>query len=305
MRGCSKVVLLPIPLLLWSQIPPPPGRLVDIGGRALHIHCVGEGSPAVILEAGFPGSSLDWSLIQPRVATFTRVCSYDRAGFGWSDLGAAPRSAAVIANDLRQLLAKADVPAPYVLVGHSMGGLYVRAFARRHPRDVVGMALIDATHEDQWEFEPLRFWEPDGARAIRLAPPEVERPPQVMAILKHMWAAEKWKTGERMERESIGATVAEAQEAPKRLPAIPLAVVSAGTPAEWGENVEAGALKAQQLQRELAALSPLGKWIPVAGANHYVHLSQPEAVVEAIRQVTQAGRRMRSARRESAESPGC
>ena len=80
-------LLLFAPVVMFGEIPPPPGQLVDIGGSKLHIHCSGSGSPVVILEAGFPGSSLDWALVQPSAAQFTRVCSYDRAGFGWSGAG--------------------------------------------------------------------------------------------------------------------------------------------------------------------------------------------------------------------------
>ena len=279
-----------------AQIPSPPGQLVDLGGSKRHLNCSGSGSPAVVLEAGFPGSSLDWVLVQPEVAKFTRVCSYDRAGFGWSDLGKSPRSSAQISEDLHQLLTKAEIAPPYVLVGHSMGGLYVRAFLRRYPQTVAGAVLVDATHEDQWDFEPLRHWEQTVSTTIRVPAPEVQRPASVNPILKEMWATERWKTGERLEREAIKLTIAEAQKEPKRLPAIPLAVVSAGAEVGWMENPPKEMLKGQQLQRELAALSPLGKWMPVAGANHYVHLSQPAAVVEAIRQVAQAARSMRPAR---------
>jgi pimeloyl-ACP methyl ester carboxylesterase len=140
-----------------AEIATPPGQVVDIGTTKLHIHCTGSGSPAVVLESGFPGSSLDWVVVQPGVARFARVCSYDRAGFGWSEEGKVPRSSQQITEDLAALLSKADVKAPYALVGHSLGGLYIRAFARKFPERVAGMVLVDSTHEDQWSFEPRRF----------------------------------------------------------------------------------------------------------------------------------------------------
>jgi pimeloyl-ACP methyl ester carboxylesterase len=265
--------------LAFGQVPDPPGRLVDAGGVKLHINCMGTGSPAVVLEAGFPGSSLDWSLVQPAVAQFTRVCSYDRAGFGWSQQGQLPRSSSRIAEELRALLLAAEVPGPYLLVGHSMGGLYIRAFARKFPEAIVGLVLVDGTHEDQWDYEPKRYWEPTAFQSIRLKQPEVARPQSVASILKEMWATDQWKTGERAERDGIKFTIAEAQKEPKRLPVVPLLVLSAGEEIGWMETAPLGALKWQQLQREMAAFSPLGKWRPVPGANHYIHLSQPAAVI--------------------------
>lgn len=279
-----------LPFLAFGQIPDAPGQLVDVGGVKLHINCAGSGSPAVVLEAGFPGSSLDWTLVQPLVARFARVCSYDRAGFGWSQQGKEPRSSSQIAEELRTLLSAANVQEPYLLVGHSMGGLYVRAFARKFPEAVAGIVLVDATHEDQWDFEPKRFWETSGLDSIRLPQPEVTRPQAVAAILKQMWSTDRWKAGERSEREAIKTTVADAQKYPKRLPVVPLVVLSAGEAIGWSENAPGSAFKWQHLQREMTAFSPLGKWLPVPGANHYIHLSQPAAVVNAIRQIVQASR---------------
>ncbi len=175
MRAPKLLLLLLVPIA-YCQIPAAIGQIVDAGGTRMHINCTGTGSPSIILEAGFPGSSLDWSLVQPMVAPFSRVCSYDRAGFGWSDMGKAPRSSTQIAEDLQTLLSTAAVPAPYILVGHSMGGLYVRAFARKFPDSVAGIVLVDATHEDQWDYEPKRFWQVSDLPSIRLKQPEVVRP---------------------------------------------------------------------------------------------------------------------------------
>jgi pimeloyl-ACP methyl ester carboxylesterase len=276
-----------LPFLAFGQIPDAPGQLVDAGGVKLHINCAGTGSPTVVLEAGFPGSSLDWSLVQPAVAQFTRVCSYDRAGFGWSRQGPLPRSSSRIAEELRALLSTAQIPGPYLLAGHSMGGLYVRAFARKFPEAVAGLVLIDGTHEDQWDYEPRRYWEPTTFQSIRLKQPEVARPQAVASVLKEMWASDQWKTAERAERVAIKITIAEAQKESKRLPVVPLVVLSAGEEIGWTENAAIAALKWQQLQREMAAFSPLGKWRPVPGANHYIHLSQPTVVADAIREAVQ------------------
>src|SRR5213082_131637 len=129
---------------------PPPGKLVDIGGYRLHINCTGTGSPTVILDAGLGGTSLDWSKIQPAVARFTRVCSYDRAGYGWSDTGPGPRTSQQIVKELHLLLVHGQISGPYLLVGHSVGGLNMRLYAYRYPQEVAGMVLLDTTSEHQF-----------------------------------------------------------------------------------------------------------------------------------------------------------
>jgi pimeloyl-ACP methyl ester carboxylesterase len=126
----------------------PPGKLVDIGGYRLHLHCTGKGNPTVVLIAGGGDFSFDWSLVQPNVSRFARVCSYDRAGLAWSDPGPTPRTMRQDAHELHTLLSAAQIQAPYVLVGHSMGGLIARVYAAQYPNEVAGMVLVDATHED-------------------------------------------------------------------------------------------------------------------------------------------------------------
>jgi len=136
---------------------PPPGQMVDVGGYQLHLYCTGttvDGSPTVILENGLGSTSAAWSLIQPEIAKATRVCSYDRAGMGWSNSSPEPRDAQHIAQELHTLLQNADVAAPYVLVGWSMGGLYARAYAAQYGDEVTGLVLIDSSHPDQWTSTP-------------------------------------------------------------------------------------------------------------------------------------------------------
>jgi pimeloyl-ACP methyl ester carboxylesterase len=127
---------------------PPPGKLVDIGGWRLHLHCTGADGPAVVFLSGAGDFSFDWSLVQPAVADFALACSYDRAGSAWSDPGPIPRTMRQEAYELHSLLQKAGVDRPYVLVGHSYGGLLVRRFAESYPDEVAGMVLVDPTHED-------------------------------------------------------------------------------------------------------------------------------------------------------------
>src|SRR4030095_1843213 len=124
---------------------PMPGRLIDVGGHRLHLSCTGSGTPTVVLEPGAGGTSsvVGWSA--PAVARDTRVCVYDRAGRGWSEPASTAQDGAQIATDLHTLLQRGDVPGPYVLAGHSFGGLYVLTFAARYPDEVAGMVLVDST----------------------------------------------------------------------------------------------------------------------------------------------------------------
>jgi pimeloyl-ACP methyl ester carboxylesterase len=124
---------------------PMPGQLVDVGGHRMHLHCTGSGSPTVVLEPGQGGASSDLGWVAPAVARDSTVCVYDRAGRGWSDAADGPQDATRIAADLHTLLERAQVPGPYVLAGHSFGGLYVQTFAATYPDQVAGLVLLDST----------------------------------------------------------------------------------------------------------------------------------------------------------------
>jgi pimeloyl-ACP methyl ester carboxylesterase len=163
--------------------PDPPGKLVDIGGYRLHVNCTGKGNPTVVLEAGSGDFSVDWGLVQPEVARFTRVCSYDRAASAWSDPGPTPRTMKQEVYELHALLRKAGIKGPYVLVGHSYGGLLTRLYARQYPREVAGMVLVDSTDPDTTLFlngKPVRIR--DGARGRPIPPVQTMKsgPPQPM-----------------------------------------------------------------------------------------------------------------------------
>ena len=137
---------------------PPPGRLVDAGGHRLHLNVAGEchAGPTVVLEAGGTTFSSQWARVQPDIAEFARVVSYDRAGLGWSEPGPKPRDAFTIAHELHTALENAGLPKPYVAVGSSLGGPYALAFAGLYPEDVAGVVLVDSSHPDQWERFPAR-----------------------------------------------------------------------------------------------------------------------------------------------------
>ena len=161
--GISGAIYQAIGTAMDQRNYPPPGQLVDVGGYQMHLYCTGEGSPTVILDSLFPGTVSDWAWVQPEIAKTTRVCAYDRAGSGWSESGPEPRDAKQQARELHTLLTNAGIDGPFVLVGHSLGGLYSRLFADQYPNEVVGMALIEGTNPDTWR----RLGKPEGVGVDR------------------------------------------------------------------------------------------------------------------------------------------
>jgi len=182
---------------------PPPGQLIDIGGHRLHLSATGQG-PVVVFDAALGGSSISWTLVVPHVTPFARVCVYDRAGFGWSDAGPMPRTAGRIADELRALLDRSGEKPPYVLVGHSFGGLVMRIFAKRYPDVSAGLVLVDPAQPEDWlnpggrELERLRrgallcrF----GARASRVGIARVVSALVGRGALTPAWSIARWFTG--------------------------------------------------------------------------------------------------------------
>jgi len=275
---------------------PAPGQLVDVGGYRLHIQCVGAGSPTVVLDAGLGGSSLDWNLVQPELGRTTRVCAYDRAGMGWSDPSPQPRTPRQIADELHTLLTNAGIAAPYVLVGHSLGGKNVRLFTIAHPDQVTGMVLVDARSEyvdaNTSPAEVLAFQRALAAQASQY---RVARSLGLVRLIgASLWGGSAMPRETRTEgmllttaQRSVDATTAEGLERAaddaqlQAAPALgdrPLIVLAAeqnmtATP-YWGEA-----------QRRQAALSTNGRLIVPAGSGHYIHWEQPMLVIDAVRQV--------------------
>jgi pimeloyl-ACP methyl ester carboxylesterase len=174
-RALSLIALVCLVRSGVSQVelvsPPPRGRIVDLGGHRLHVDCRGKGSPTVILEGGFEEFSFDWILVQAKVAAFTRVCSYDRAGYAWSDSGPKPRTFGQMNLEVHDALAKLGERGPFVLVGHSFGGPVVRNFANAYPRDVAGIVFVDAVSEDQrFEMWKRAVLMRDGAKGNAIPP---------------------------------------------------------------------------------------------------------------------------------------
>ena len=279
---------------------PPPGRLVDIGGRHLHLVEMGDGSPAVVIIPALAESVLGWLGVAERAAAETRACAYDRAEVGWSD--PPPhwyRTPDLMAADLHALLAAAGIPPPYVLVGHSIGGIIARRFYAHYPDLVAGMVLVDSSHEQQakrfaavdWRKGTSRYaWEvvkrqgrilgvrrlaislgllPDfdsdiareappeyagAARAILLSTPHKRANVREMLMATHTWGA------------------------PPGLGSVPLTVLTAL------RRLDQSLLPAWvQMQEELAALSSDSEHITAPEVGHYMHLDDPDLVIQAIR----------------------
>ena len=297
------LVLLALPLL--AQIGEPPGRLIDIGGRKLHIHCTGAGAPTVLLEAGASSFSIDFSLVQPEIAKTNRVCSYDRARMGWSDPGPMD-TAANIVQDLKALLRAAGEKGPYVLVGASMGGIYVRVFQMRHPDEVVGMVLVDPTHE-------LRLFTTIEGKALPIALTTSEQYRSVMPKGTVKIPRRQPQTGEPFTRlpsslyktrvaldqrlidgfpdsvapdvvaergEAERATLAELHQARTKAPhvlgGLPLVILTRGN------NTDDERIAAYD---DLAKMSTRSRHTVVADSGHEIHLFKPAAVIEAVREV--------------------
>jgi pimeloyl-ACP methyl ester carboxylesterase len=298
-------------LLIWKWWPvSPPGQRVDVGGFRLHIVCQGTGRPAVILDSGSGDAWVSWFRVQPEVAKVTRVCSYDRAGIGYSDPSPQPRSRRRIVEEMRTLLARAGVHPPYVLVGHSFGGLDVQLYAALHPEEVAGLVLEESAHEDHWAHAPREFRQVSQERmeeesllaekAERGDPmppilsvpglPWKERRQLAPVVRRAAWyraSYEESKVGEASPQELGGGLL-------HRLN-VPLVVLSAGSrqrpPSRSLELHQRWIRIAGELQDDLASRSPCSRHITVQGAGHFIHWDQPQAVVEAITTLVAALRR--------------
>jgi len=293
---------------------PPPGRIVEIDGRVSHIYCTGQGSPTILLESGLDdrGSS-SWAAIRGELSKVSRVCAYDRAGTLWSEPREGPRDAERIASELHALLAAAAEPPPYVLVGHSMGGLLVRVFDARHPGETRGFVFVDASHPDQDRRLPAEIRqqiekkkaEPDQRWLFRfVAPYRTFAPERPTPRTAYWWRS--FPEGVLTESRSINAMSEQAGRTGS-LGNRPVVVLTAGVPlAMPGVSVEGNAATRRtwlELQKELAGISTNSDHRIVEGAGHYIHDDRPEVVVTAIRDVVTAVREGSPVRR-AAPAPG-
>jgi pimeloyl-ACP methyl ester carboxylesterase len=296
--------------------------MIDVGGFRLHLTCAGEGRPTVVLDAALGASSVSWALVQPEVARLTHVCSYDRAGFGWSDAAPGPRTVGRIVDELRTLLERAGETPPFVLVGHSFGGLVMRVFATRYRADTLGVVLVDPAHPEDW-VKPAPKEQVKIDRGVRLcrqgavaARFGVARGVAALVGLGALvparaiaWAA----AGGGLSREDEGILAPiwllprEARRPlkhfwtqPKFFDALGSQIESICTSAaetlEAGRNgygdlplvtisaTDPGDYRLRQ-QEALAGLSTRGRHVIASRSGHWIPLEQPDVVVSAIREV--------------------
>lgn len=304
---------------------PPIGRMIDVGGYKLHIIDKGEGEPVVVIDPGMGCNSLSWGLVYPEIAKFTRVVVVDRAGYAWSDTSTLPRTSENIVKELHTLLHNGNIPGPYILVGHSFGGVNVRLYASKYPQDVAGVVLVDSSHEDQ--FKEGSIWSKPSAQeesfiekskeyldewtecvedflgladlvseekrqkyldTIKLYPEEVKH--NYIAVRRQI------QYGQAVDAESSNfkLSLKQLKDDGGLLGDKPLTVIMAGkkpTVEECNGRFTQEEIDQHvnifwpKLQADLAAKSSRGKLIVAEKSHHGVPGAQPEIIIEAVREM--------------------
>lgn len=293
-----------------QQMPVPPGRMVKVGGFHMHAIVCGQGTPVVLFEPALGGFALQYSHIQSAVSAFTQVMAYDRLGQGWSDASPNPRTPENLVSELRDLLNRLDLHPPYVLVGHSFGGLLSRIYAMRYPAEVCGVVLVDSTHVDEYKAFPSvdKFVRQAavGVRLLKFASrvglgkqvAKLSLGPAAKSLSKDDLKTFLSVLQQPRHHETMIAEFSQHQhyfgaqsEVPDTLGDIPLVVITAGNSVSGRGKI--GGLTAEQineqhqrLQKDLLHLSTHSEQVIIPGADHLSILTQPEyatQVVDAIR----------------------
>jgi pimeloyl-ACP methyl ester carboxylesterase len=283
------------------------GRLFDVGDFKMHINCTGQGSPVVILESGLGDTHLSWRKVQPQIAQLTRVCSYDRAGIGYSDSSSRPRTSKVMAEELHALLRAAGIAPPYILVGHSLGGYNVRLYASLYRNEVAGMVLVDASHPDQENRFPLELKNLEGTWLREAEFLEFIMPfgiPRMMGLCEEEPIQRAAECNFHTASESVAELKAFSESASQTgatgsLSDMPLVVLShdpnkpsADLPADIDKPTNDAW---ERMQEELAHLSTRGTQTVAKNSAHYIQIDRPDVVIEAIRDVVEQARAAQSA----------
>jgi pimeloyl-ACP methyl ester carboxylesterase len=295
---------------------PPPGKLVEIGGRRIQLDCRGMGSPTVVLESGLDMSgSLSWSLVHDSIAKTTRACAYSRAGIMWSDPRKGPQSGKATAEDLHATLGAAGERAPFVLVGHSIGGAYIMIYTKYFGSDVAGLVFVDASHPDQVsrfkEVTPMTvgeamktlkvaaaFSRTGFVRAVASSTGGAPNEPSATTRATAAYASTSL-SAMLNEADALDATLAEAGTF-RQLGDRPVFVLTAGAPQSPGElsSMKMSAAQGKRhaelwdaMQGEEASWSSRGQRQVLPDATHYIQFDRPDAVIQAVRSVVDSVRK--------------
>lgn len=275
---------------------PAPGKRIDIGSTKLHLHATGEGGLTVVLDAGMGGSSLGWALVQPEVSKYARVCSYDRAGYAWSEESPSDRTSRTIAEELHALLHKANLPGPYLLVGHSFGGSNVLLFAHLYPDETAGVILVDSVHEEMLAGAPEQsatppLWHHPYVQAIlsfvgynRCIGPSKEIEAMFKPLpekIRNAYVAQmnkpRYKRTVAREMACLRESLSQLKNANISIGDKPLIVISAGKGVETAEG------KAWSLmQKRLVLKSNCSKQIIASESDHMINHHQPQVIIDSI-----------------------
>jgi pimeloyl-ACP methyl ester carboxylesterase len=292
---------------------PPLGQMVDIGGYRLHMHVAGEGTPTVILDSGAGGVGLSWELVRPAIAKVTGVITYDRAGLGRSDSSPYPRDASTMALELYTMLINANITGPYILVGHSLGGVVARQFATKYPYEVAGLVMVDSAHEQQVEYFPeplvkmvnsmkgmMGVMKLMGKLGIFALKPNLisigddgKLSNELVAQMRGVMASSN-SHAEAMIAETESVYAAKIQPV-STLGDLPLTVISHAhldanaIPPSLGHQVRDDYEAAwQRLQAEITSLSTQGRRIVAERSGHNVIFDRPEIVIESILEMVES-----------------
>jgi pimeloyl-ACP methyl ester carboxylesterase len=288
-----------------------PGKMVSVGTHRLHLNCQGSGQPLVLLESGLSGWSQDWALVQPQLARQTTVCSYDRAGYAWSDESPAPRTGLLAVEDLRTLLRAAGLQGPVVVVGHSWGGMLAQMLAQTHPDEVAGLVLVDALHHDQTaSMDPdtharysqkmrllmgsATWLAPLGLTRLAGMPASVvldKLPASEQAAARGLAMQSKNYQALYTEYRGIDPALGVARSLPS-VPAVPTVVLSTNALSEFPPGWESDYMRQHWINgQRLLARDTGARHVVVADAGHYLQLERPELVIAAVQEVLQQVRR--------------
>lgn len=308
--------------LITDPVYTKPQQRVDVGhGRRMNLYCLGSGSPTVILDAGMGDSTISWALVQPAIATRIRACSYDRAGLGFSDGSSRPSTASNAADDLHILLKAAHIAPPYVLVGHSAAGMYIRVYADRYPDQVVGMVSVEGSHEDQWTrgwaigvlgqqakwdsflkeygncVDEAKHGLAAGTPAYRkcVGDPDPRFSPAINEAQARYASTVRWQAAIASERQSVAYASADQTRATrKHYGDMPIIVLTHSpypkAPDETQEERNQRTLLWESLHLDVAAMSSRGVNEIVPNSGHYIQYDQPQVVIDAVNQAVAIAR---------------